>query len=78
MILDKAEQIARSEEKWSLEEVMYMADITKDMSETLKNLAKTNYYLSEHSIKFALMPFCVFQLRESQAEPLTSSPAYRS
>lgn len=29
----------------------YMADITKDMSETLKNLAKTNYYLSEHSIK---------------------------
>lgn len=51
MILDKSEQIARSEEKWSLEEVMYMADITKDMSETLKNLAKTNYYLSEHSIK---------------------------
>lgn len=40
-----------SEEKWSLEEVMYMSDITKDMSETLKNLAKTNYYLSEHSIK---------------------------
>ena len=34
MILDKAEQIARSEEKWSLEEVMYMSDITKDMSET--------------------------------------------
>ena len=51
MILDKSEQIARSEEKWSLEEVMYMSDITKDMSETLKNLAKTNYYLSEHSIK---------------------------
>lgn len=51
MILDKAEQIGRSEEKWSLEEVMYMSDITKDMSETLKNLAKTNYYLSEHSIK---------------------------
>ena len=51
MILDKAEQIGRSEEKWILEEVMYMSDITKDMSETLKNLAKTNYYLSEHSIK---------------------------
>ena len=51
MILDKAEQIGRLEEKWSLEEVMYMSDITKDMSETLKNLAKTNYYLSEHSIK---------------------------
>ena len=51
MILDKAEQIARSEEKWSLEEVMYMSDITKDMSEVLKNIAKTHYYLSEHSIK---------------------------
>ena len=34
--------------------------------------------LRERSIKFALMLFCVFQLRESQAEPLTSSPAYRS
>lgn len=51
MILEKTEQIARSEDKWSLEEVMYMSDITKDMSEVLKNMAKTHYYMSEHSIK---------------------------
>lgn len=51
MILEKTEQISRSEDKWSLEEVMYMSDITKDMSEVLKNMAKTHYYMSEHSIK---------------------------
>jgi hypothetical protein len=36
---------------WSLEELGEMSDITKDMSEVLKNIAKTHYYLSEHSIK---------------------------
>lgn len=51
MVLEKAEHIGRTETMWSLEELGEMSDITKDMSEVLKNLAKTHYYLAEHSIK---------------------------
>ena len=51
MVMDKAEKIAREETEWSIEELGMMSDITKDMSEVLKNIAKTHYYLSEHSIK---------------------------
>lgn len=51
MVLEKAEYIGRTESMWSMEELGEMADITKDMSEALKNIAKTHYYLSEHSIK---------------------------
>jgi hypothetical protein len=51
MVLEKAEHIGRTESMWSMEELGEMADITKDMSEALKNIAKTHYYLSEHSIK---------------------------
>lgn len=51
MVLEKAEHIGRTETMWSLGELGEMSDITKDMSEVLKNIAKTHYYLSEHSIK---------------------------
>ena len=51
MVLNKAEQIGREYDKWSLDEVMMMSDITKDMSEALKNIAKTNYLMEGRSIK---------------------------
>lgn len=51
MVLEKAEAIGKAEEKWSVDELMVMSDIVKDMSETLKNLTKTHHMLSEHSIK---------------------------
>jgi hypothetical protein len=51
MVLEKAEHIGRTETMWSMEELSLMSDITKDMSEVLKNMAKTHYYLSEHSVK---------------------------
>ena len=51
MVMDKAEKIAREEAEWSIEELGMMSDITKDMSEVLKNMAKTHYYLCEHSMK---------------------------
>lgn len=51
MVLEKAEHIGRTETMWSMDELSAMSDITKDMSESLKNIAKTHYYLSEHSIK---------------------------
>lgn len=50
MVMDKAEKIGK-EEEFSMEEVGMMADIVKDMSESLKNLAKTHHLLAEHSIK---------------------------
>lgn len=51
MVLEKAEHIGRTETMWSMEELGEMSDITKDMSEVLKNIAKTHHYLSEHPIK---------------------------
>ncbi len=51
MVLEKAEHIGKTETMWSIEELGMMSDVTKDMSEVLKNIAKTHYYLSEHSIK---------------------------
>lgn len=51
MVLEKAEKIGREKREWSLEEVGEMSDIVKDMAEALKDIAKTHYYLSEHSIE---------------------------
>lgn len=51
MVLEKSEKIGREKREWSLEEVGEMSDIVKDMSEALKDIAKTHYYLSEHSIE---------------------------
>lgn len=51
MVLNKAEQIGREYDKLWLDEVMMMSDITKDMSEALKNIAKTNYLMEGRSIK---------------------------
>lgn len=44
MVLEKSEKIGREKREWSLEEV-------GEMSEALKDIAKTHYYLSEHSIE---------------------------
>jgi hypothetical protein len=51
MVLEKSEKIGREKREWSLEEVGEMSDIVKDMAEALKDIAKTHYYLSEHSIE---------------------------
>lgn len=51
MVLEKSEKIGREKREWSLEEVGEMSDIVKDMTEALKDIAKTHYYLSEHSIE---------------------------
>lgn len=50
MVMDKAEKIGK-EDEFTMEEVMMMSDIVKDMSESLKNLAKVHHLLAEHSIK---------------------------
>jgi hypothetical protein len=38
------EDIARGKKEFSWDEMMYMSDILKDMSEVEKNLAKADYY----------------------------------
>lgn len=49
MILEKAEKIGREKKEWSLDEVYKASDIVKDMADSLKDLAKVHYILSEHS-----------------------------
>lgn len=44
MIIEKMGNIARDTDKFSWSELMYMADILKDLSETEKNLAKACHY----------------------------------
>lgn len=51
MVLEKSEKIGREKREWTLYEVGEMSDIVKDMSEALKDIAKTHYYLSGHSIE---------------------------
>jgi hypothetical protein len=49
MILEKAEKIGKEKKEWSIDELYKASDIVKDMSESLKNLSKMHYYLSEHA-----------------------------
>jgi hypothetical protein len=49
MVIEKASQIGKAKDKWSLEELGEVADIVKDIASAYKNLAKANWYLSEHS-----------------------------
>lgn len=49
MILEKAEKIGKEKKEWSIDELYKASDIVKDMSESLKNLSKMHYYLSEHT-----------------------------
>jgi hypothetical protein len=44
MFNQELEDIARSKKEFSWDEMMYMSDILKDMSEVEKNLAKADYY----------------------------------
>lgn len=44
MILEKIEKIGREQDKFSWQELMYMSDILKDMSEVEENLAKACHY----------------------------------
>lgn len=44
MILEKIEKIGKEHDKFSWQEIMYMSDILKDMSEVEKNLAKACHY----------------------------------
>lgn len=48
-ILEKAEKIGKEKKEWSIDELYKASDIVKDMSESLKNLSKMHYYLSEHT-----------------------------
>ena len=49
MILEKSEKIGREKKDWTIDEVYKMSDIVKDMAESLKELSKMHYYLSEHA-----------------------------
>lgn len=49
MVLDKAEKIGREKKEWTIDELYKASDIVKDMSESLKDLSKMHYYLSEHA-----------------------------
>lgn len=49
MILEKSEKIGREKKDWTIDEVYKMSDIVKDMAESLKDLSKMHYYLSEHA-----------------------------
>lgn len=49
MVIEKAEKIGREKKEWTIDEVYKMSDVVKDMAESLKDLSKMHYYLSEHS-----------------------------
>mgnify|MGYP000726112271 CR=1 FL=1 len=49
MVLDKSEKIGREKKDWTIDELYKMTDIVKDCAESLKDLSKMYYYLSEHS-----------------------------
>lgn len=51
MVMQKAEVIGREHKSYSIEELGQMSDICKDCSESLENLAKAGYYISQHSIE---------------------------
>lgn len=47
MLVERIEKIAKEQEKFSWQELMYMADIIKDLSEAEKNLAKACHYAKD-------------------------------
>lgn len=49
MILEKTEKVGREKKEWTIDELYKVSDITKDMAESLKDLSKMHYYLSEHA-----------------------------
>ncbi len=49
MLVEKLSTIARSKDKWTMEEMGCMADILKDVSESYKNVAKAEMIFSSHS-----------------------------
>ena len=51
MMMDAIERAAKSEDKWSLDDMGKMADIIKDLAVTEKSIAKAHYCYSEHSDK---------------------------
>lgn len=48
MLVDKLEIVGRNKTDWTMGEMGCVADIMKDVSETMKNLAKTHAIYSEH------------------------------
>lgn len=50
-VLEKADTIYKNKSGWTVEELGKFVDILKDLSEISKNVAKTHYLLSEHSIE---------------------------
>lgn len=51
MVTEKLTKMGREKATWSLDEMMKLADIMKDLSSVEKNLAKTHWLLCEHSIE---------------------------
>lgn len=51
MMMDALERVAKSEDKWSLDEMGKMSGIIKDLAMTEKAIAKAHYCYSEHSDK---------------------------
>lgn len=51
MVVEKLTKMGREKPTWSLDEMMKISDIMKDMSSVEKNLAKTHWLLCEHSIE---------------------------
>lgn len=49
MVLEKSEKIGREKKDRTINELYKIADIVKDCAESLKDLSKMHYYLSEHS-----------------------------
>lgn len=44
MLVERMEEMARKQTSYSWSELMYMADMIKDLSESEKNLAKACHY----------------------------------
>lgn len=44
MLIERIEKVAKEQDKFSWQELMYMSDIMKDLSEVEKNLAKACHY----------------------------------
>lgn len=47
MLVERIEKIAKEQDKFSWQELMYMADIIKDLFEAEKNLAKACHYAKD-------------------------------
>lgn len=51
MVVEHAQALGQSKDKWSAEELMMMSDLVKDMSEVHKNIAKAHHCYAEHSVE---------------------------